>query len=402
MARAVEACVHCGFCLPACPTYRVLGEEMDSPRGRILLMKAGLVGTVAVAETLPFIDRCLGCLACVPACPSGVAYGELLPRYRDHASGARRGVLRRIVHAAAQRTLPSRTLARLAFTAARLARPVAPLLPASLRAMLTLAPATLLPARPLPPFTPAEGPRRARVALLEGCVQSVIAPEIGWATLRVLARNDVEVVVARQDCCGALALHGGELSRARQLATAWMDGLPADVDAIVTNAAGCGSALKEYGPLFHGEPGEPRASAVAARVRDVSEFLRDLGMWDPPALGGPLTVAYHDACHLAHAQRITAAPRELLARIGGLTVVEVEEGEVCCGSAGTYNVEQPAIADALGERKARHILATGATAAVTGNIGCIVQIRSHLARQGRTLPVWHTIELLDRAYASRS
>jgi glycolate oxidase iron-sulfur subunit len=276
--------------------------------------------------------------------------------------------------------------------------------------MIGLAPGAVPPAQPQPANTAAIGTRRARVALLSGCVQSAIAPEIGHATIRVLAANGVDVVVpAGQGCCGALAMHAGDLPRARALARSLFaprpgsgaPAFPGEVDAVVTNAAGCGSAMKEYGLLFTGEPEEARAREFASRVRDVSELLATLGLVSPLRLARPLTVAYHDACHLAHAQRVVSAPRELLRQVEGLTVVEIEEGDLCCGSAGTYNIEQPAIAETLGVRKAGHVLATGADAVVTGNIGCIVQIRTHLERQGRPLPVWHTMELLDRADAKR-
>jgi glycolate oxidase iron-sulfur subunit len=307
--------------------------------------------------------------------------------------------MERITHALVHRTLPSPGRFRLALTAGRAARGVAGLLPRSLGSMLALVPDRVPPARPLPGFTPAEGTRRARVALLAGCAQQALAPEIGWATLRVLSRNGVEVLVpSGQACCGALAMHGGELDLARTFARTNLDQFPADVDAVVTNAAGCGSAMKEYSLLFASRPEESRAAAFAARVRDVSEFLADLGTVESPGLASPLTVAYHDACHLAHAQAITAAPRKLLRAVPNLTLVEIEEGDLCCGSAGTYNIEQPELAAVLGERKARRILATGAQAVVMGNIGCIVQIRTHLARLGQPLAVLHTMEILDRAY----
>jgi glycolate oxidase iron-sulfur subunit len=342
-------------------------------------------------------------MACVSACPSGVPYGDLLPLYRGHVKSVRRPRLtERVAHALAQRVLPSPRLARLALAGARLAKPLARRLPASFAAMIELAPDRLPAAHPLPAFTAAVGRRRARVALLSGCIQSVLAPEIGWATLRVLARNGVEVIVPPdQGCCGSLAMHVGELSRARALARAAFPEFPDDVDAIVTNAAGCGSAMKEYGLLFTGEPEAERASAFAARVRDVSEFLAGLGPVAPGALRAPLTAAYHDACHLAHAQQITLAPRELLRQVEHLTLADLEECDMCCGSAGTYNLEQPGIAATLGERKARHVLASGAEAVITGNIGCIVQIRTHLQQLGQPKPVWHVMEVIDRAYAGK-
>jgi glycolate oxidase iron-sulfur subunit len=404
MARAIGACVHCGFCLPTCPTYRVLGEEMDSPRGRILLMKSALEGSVPVDETLPFVDRCLGCLACVTACPSGVPYGQLLPLYRDHAERHRqRRPLERLTQALVHRTLSSPAWFRVALRAGGAARRLAGLMPERVGAVLALVPDRVPPARPLPGNVPAMGARRARVALLAGCAQQALAPAIGWATLRVLACNGVEVVVpAGQGCCGALAMHGGKLDLARDFARTNLDAFPADVDAIVTNAAGCGSAMKECPLLFAGRPEESRATTFAGRVRDVSEFLADLGPVESPGLPAPLRVAYHDACHLAHAQSVTAAPRRLLSAIPNLTMVDIEEGDLCCGSAGTYNIEQPALAATLGERKAGRVLATNAQAVVMGNIGCMVQVRMHLARLQRPLEVLHTMEMLDRAYSARS
>jgi len=401
MAQAIEACVHCGFCLAACPTYAVLGEEMDSPRGRIMLMKTALEGSVSVADTLPYVDRCLGCLACVPACPSGVRYDELLPLYRGHAAGQRsRGVLDSIQHTLVHETLPYPDRFRLAAATGKIGKLVQGALPRQFYALLDLLPDDLPQSEPLPEVFPAEGSRRARVALLAGCVQQALAPEINWATLRVLARNGVEVVIPRgQGCCGSLGLHAGELERARGLARLNLRAFPKDVDAVVTNAAGCGSGMKEYGVLFAGQPEAAEADAYAARVKDVAEFLDGLGLaQDPPALGAPLLAAYHDACHLAHAQGITAAPRRLLTQIPNLTLADIPEAEMCCGSAGTYNLEQPALAATFGERKARHIASTGAQIVATGNIGCLIQIRTHLQRLGRALPVRHTFELLERAY----
>lgn len=400
MARAIEACVHCGFCLPACPTYRVLGEEMDSPRGRILLMKSALEGSVATRDTLPFVDRCLGCLACVSACPSGVRYDELLPLYRGHVQRVRRhSPAERLTRTLVHLTLPSPALSRLAFRVGRIVKPLAARLPGPLAAMLDLLPASVPKARPLPALTRAIGKRRARVALLPGCVQSAVAPEIGWATVRVLAHNGVEVVVpADHGCCGALDWHTGRLAAARDFARRALVDFPVDVDAVITDAAGCGSAMKEYGLLFEGESNRAEASSFAARVKDVSEFLIELGPVRTRPLPAPLTLAYHDACHLAHAQRITSAPRALLSCIENVTLLEVEESDVCCGSAGTYNIEQPALAARLGERKARHILATQAQAVVMGNIGCMIQLRSHLTRLGASMPVLHTVEVLHRAY----
>jgi glycolate dehydrogenase iron-sulfur subunit len=416
MARAVSTCVHCGFCLPACPTYRVLGEEMDSPRGRILLMKSVLEEEITVDDALPYIDRCLGCLACVTACPSGVAYGDLLTPFRMHVEPKRRrtfiDVLRRFM---VMTTLPFPSRFRLAARAGKLAQHMRALVPESLHAMLDLIPAEIPRARPLPEHYPATGTRRGRVALLAGCAQQVLAPEIGWAALRVLSRSGIEVVVPReQGCCGALAMHVGEETRARVFARRNLHAFPEDVDAVVTTAAGCGSGMKEYGLLFQGAPPEEHEAAkkLASRVVDICEFLDARGIPDPPALAQPIKVAYQDACHLAHAQGVRRAPRALLQRIPNVTLVEIADGGYCCGSAGTYNIDQPAIAHQLGERKAEAIRATGAHVVVSGNIGCMTQMRTHLhARReadragdagtnGHEIKVLHTVELLDRAFTN--
>jgi glycolate oxidase iron-sulfur subunit len=378
----------------------VLGEEMDSPRGRIFLMKSALEGALAVEDTLPYVDRCLGCLACVPACPSGVPYGELLPLYRAHAGGRRRrGLVDQAAHVLAHETLPYPGRFRLAALSGPAGKLVQGALPGPWRAMLDLLPDSLPPARPLPEIYPAEGPRRARVALLAGCVQQALAPEINWATLRVLATNGVEVIIPRgQGCCGSLALHAGEVQRARHLARADLRAFPSDVDAVITNAAGCGSGMKEYGVLFAGQPEAAEAAAFARRVRDVGEFLDGLGLSKTPLpLPEPLKVAYHDACHLAHAQGVAAAPRRLLASIPNLTLVEAPEGEMCCGSAGTYNVTEPAMARRLLARKVGHLEATRAEAVVTANPGCILQIQAGLRARGLDLPVLHLVEILDRS-----
>lgn len=405
MAGAIEKCVHCGFCLPACPTYNVLGEEMDSPRGRIVLMKSVLEGNVSLEDAIPFVDRCLGCLGCVTACPSGVPYGELVIPFRSYAEARRkRPAAQRLARRVAREFLPHPERFRLAARVGRLAKSTRSLLPRPLRAMLTLLPESLPAAPPLPAVFPAIGARRARVALISGCVQQAISPEINWATLRVLARNGVEVVVPPgQCCCGGLALHTGDHRSALELARTNLLAFPADVDAILTNAAGCGSAAHEYPLLFKDTEFEEAARNFAGRVEDISVFLDRLGIEEPPPLPAPLQVAYHDACHLAHAQRVTAPPRRLLDRIPGLSLLAIAEGELCCGSAGSYNFEQPEIAAELGLRKARNVLASRASAVVTGNIGCQVQLQLHLGKLASQngapqLPVWHTLEALDRAY----
>ena len=403
MTRAVETCVHCGFCLPACPTYLVLGEEMDSPRGRIVLMKQVLEGDLAPEDALPHIDRCLGCLGCVTACPSGVKYGELLTPFRERAERKTRSPLDRLRRRLLLETLERPVLFRVAARFGALARMGQALLPEFARPALQLLPSRLPPPAPLPPVAVPRGVRRARVALVAGCVQQALDPDINLATVRVLSRNGVEVVVPpAQGCCGALALHVGDGARARRRAAALVRSFPRDVDAVVTNAAGCGSTMKEYGEVFAGEADLPEVSRFAGQVRDVSEFLDAIGLTAQLPETPPRLVAYHDACHLAHGQGIRRAPRALLAHIPHLRVTEIPEGDVCCGSAGLYNLEHPAIANDLGVRKAQTILATGAEAIVAGNIGCLVQIATHLRRLGSPLPVLHTMQLLDRAYSSET
>ena len=401
MAGAIEACVHCGFCLPVCPTYLVLGEEMDSPRGRIYLMKSVLEGDLAVQDAMPFIDRCLGCLACVTACPSGVRYGDLVTPFRAYARGqAGYGFWERLQHTLVNETLPYPGRFRSAAAMGKLAKPLRGALPKEMQNMLALLPERLPASSDLPARVPAEGQRRARVALLVGCVQQILAPEINWATLRVLARNGVEVVIpAEQVCCGALLLHTGDHEQARRLARQNLRAFPDDIDAVLTNAAGCGSGMKEYALLFKGLPEEEAALQFTGRVQDVSQFLSGLGLAEPPGLPQPLKAVYHDACHLAYAQGITDAPRRLLSALPNLTLLETTDGGLCCGSAGVYNLEQPDIASELGRRKADTILQSNAEAVVAGNIGCMVQIRTHLQALGKSLPVFHTFELLDMAYS---
>lgn len=401
MSHAVASCVHCGFCLPACPTYRVLGEEMDSPRGRIVLMKEVLEGTLSATEAGRYIDRCLGCFACVTACPSGVQYGELLAPYRWRAEDEQaRPASQRLMRAMLGATLPYPRRFRAAAAAARRMKFVRGALPPALRILFDLLPAAVPKAHPLPEVYPAEGTRRARVALLAGCVQQVLAPEIGWAALRVLARNGVEVIVpAAQGCCGSLSMHSGDATLARRLASRNLRAFAQDVDAVVVTAAGCGSGMKEYALLFRGRPEEEAAERLARRTVDISVFLHTLGIESPAGGTRTLRVAYHDACHLAHAQGVRSEPRALLRAIPGVTVVAVPDGDICCGSAGTYNIEQPDIARRLGEDKAAQVLATGADCMASGNVGCLMQLRTHLARRGAAMPCLHTVELLDRAYA---
>jgi glycolate oxidase iron-sulfur subunit len=403
IANAVEKCVHCGFCLPTCPTYRVLRNEMDSPRGRIILMKSVLEEKIDLEDALPYIDRCLGCLSCVTACPSGVPYNEMITPFKVYASKRRKRTFtdrtsRRLI----LETIPYPTRFRYAAGAGRLAKPFVGLLPESFRGMLGMIPESLPQSENLPEVFPAEGKMRARVAILSGCVQQVVAPEINWSTLRVLAKNGVEVLIPpQQGCCGAIAIHTGDIDLARTFAANNMHAFPMNVDAIITNAAGCGSGMKDYPLIFKGTDLENKARLFTEKVQDISVFLRDFGIIEPPSLKKPLRVAYHDACHLSHAQGITIEPRELLGQIQNLTLLNLSESELCCGSAGTYNLEQPETAHLLGERKVNHIIEVGAEAVVTGNIGCLVQLRSNLNAVGLNIPVWHTLELLDLAYREK-
>ena len=412
--RLIADCVHCGFCLPTCPTYALWGEEMDSPRGRIYLMKMGLDGTAGAAMTDAYVghfDKCLGCMACLTACPSGVQYDKLIEATRAQ------------VERNYPRSLPDRAFRCLLFALfphpRRLRAAALPLwldqrsglrwlarrsgavrlLPARLRSMEALAPPVHAGAfaGPMPRLIPAVGQRRGRVGLLLGCVQSVFFRHVNEATARVLAAEGFDVVIPRgQGCCGALMVHAGYEADALALARRTIDAFEAaDVDTVAINAAGCGSTMKEYGHLLRDDPRyADRARAFSARCRDISELLAD----HPPQAPRhplPLRVAYHDACHLQHAQRVKLQPRQLLATVPGLEVVEVPEGAICCGSAGIYNLVEPQAAQELGERKARHVASTQPAVVVSSNPGCLLQIRAAMEKLGTAVPTYHMIELLD-------
>ncbi len=398
MSGAVGTCVHCGFCLPACPTYQELESEMDSPRGRILLMKSVLEDSLTVEEAAPHIDRCLGCLACVTHCPSGVQYGDLISSYRDHVRtvGKKPWSLRDLL---VGMTLPYKDRFRLAVTMGRLARPLSRFMPRSLRPMLDMVPTDLPPRQIIPTVTPAIGKRRGRVAMLAGCAQQVLAPDINASAVRVLALNGIEVVIPEgQGCCGALAWHTGHGDQAAAFARRLIASIPGDVDCMVTTAAGCGSAIHEYPLLLAGTEQEEAGRHLAQRSLDISVFLDRLDLKPIPALQTLKRVAYHDACHLAHAQGVRAEPRHLLSQVPGLEVVELSDCDTCCGSAGTYNIEQPEIAENLGKRKAQNVINSAASAVVSGNIGCLVQIEKHLRPWTDRVAVLHTVQVLDRAY----
>ena len=409
-AALVGDCVHCGFCLPTCPTYTLWGEEMDSPRGRIYLMKSGLEGEPMTASMVQHFDACLGCMACVTACPSGVQYDKLIEATRGQVERngdrpAREQALRRFIFTlfpyprrlralrGPLRAYQASGLQRLVSRSGVLER-VSP----RLAAMADLAPPLSTPER-LPERIPAAGQRRAVVGLLTGCVQGEFFPGVNAATARVLAAEGCDVIVPRrQGCCGALSVHNGRETEAQGFARATIDAFEAaGVDTVVVNAAGCGSSMKEYADLLADDPAyAERAATFAGRVRDVAEFLVELGpVAERHAL--PMSVAYHDACHLAHAQGIRVQPRELLRGIPGLEVREIPEGELCCGSAGIYNVLFPEPARELGDSKARNIASTQAQVLVTANPGCLMQVASSLERQGTRIGMAHTIEVLDAA-----
>ena len=401
----LRACVHCGFCTATCPTYVLLGDELDSPRGRIYLIKDMLENErPASAKVVKHIDRCLSCLACMTTCPSGVHYMHLVDHARVRiAETYARPWPERLLRALLAVVLPRPGLFRLALIGARLARPFGGLLPGRLRGLVAMAPASVPGPSSMdrPQVFPAEGARQRRVALLTGCAQQVLRPAINEATVRLLTRLGCEVVVARGvGCCAALVHHMGREAETHARIKAniaaferVMEG--GALDAIVVNASGCGTMVKDYGHVLRTDPAwAERARRVAALARDVSEVLAELGLGTLGTLGldgAPPVVAYQSACSLQHGQKITEEPKRLLAD-AGFEVREPAEAHLCCGSAGTYNLLQPELAAALGARKADRLAATGAQVIATGNIGCLVQMTGAAG-----IPVVHTVELLDWA-----
>ena len=401
----LRTCVHCGMCTATCPTFLLLGDELDSPRGRIYLIKDMLEsGQPATEAVVRHVDRCLSCLSCMTTCPSGVHYMHLVDHARAHIEETyRRPTPERLLRRVLSFVLPHPRRFRLALIGAAMARPFARLIPGTsltaqrLRAMLRLAPAHVPSPSPIeaPRVHPVHGPRRGRVALLTGCAQQVLAPEINEATIRLLTRMGIEVVVTKdQGCCGALDHHMGHHDPAMRLAranvAAWTKEIEGEgLDAIVINASGCGTTVKDYGHMFREEaaPWADRAAKVASLAADISEVLTRFG-YETARAAPHLTVAYHAACSLQHGQKITAEPKALLAK-AGFTVKEPPESHICCGSAGTYNLMQPAIAGQLRDRKLGNIARTGAALVATGNIGCMTQLGAG------ALPVVHTVELLD-------
>ena len=408
----IDDCVHCGFCLPHCPTYVSWGEEMDSPRGRIVLMKGLAEGTLDYSDTVVgHFDRCLGCMACVTACPSGVKYDVLIEDTRAKIEEHHRRSVADKLHRKMIFTLfpyPGRLKALLAvlFLYSRsglqwLVRKsgVLRLLPSRLAQLDALMPA--VSARhltaSLPPLTAAKGTKRARVGLLAGCVQRTFFPRVNEATIRVLSAEGCEVVVPQtQGCCGALSMHAGRDEEAMRFGRSLIAAFEAaDVDTIIVNAAGCGSHTKDIGRILADDPQwAERAARFSKKVRDITEFLVEL----PPVAtrhAVKMRVAYHDACHLAHAQRIRSAPRQLLRGIPELELVEIPDGEQCCGSAGIYNLIQPESADEIGARKVVNVLSTNADLLASANPGCTLQIQKILRERGQMLPAAHPIEILD-------
>jgi glycolate dehydrogenase iron-sulfur subunit len=412
----IDTCVHCGFCLPVCPTYVLWNEEMDSPRGRIYLIKLANEGKAAInPQWVSHFDTCLGCMACMTACPSGVDYGKLIEATRaqierKHSRSTAETLYRRFIFSLFTRPDRLRTL-RLPLLAYQksgvqaLLRSIGllKLLPKRVQTMEALLPR--LPAREsIASVNPAQGPKRRRVGLLLGCVQREFLPQVNAATARVLAAEGCEVVAPpQQPCCGALLVHAGEEDAAIALARRTIDAFErADVDTVVTNAAGCGSNVKEYGHLLRDDREyAARAKIFAAKCKDVTEVLAEL---EPRAQRNPLPllVAYHDSCHLQHAQGVRLQPRALLSRIPGLELAEIAEPAICCGSAGIYNLVQPDAANALGDRTAQLIAPLNADVVATGNPGCLLQLQSALERIGRKTPVVHTIQLLDASLRGRS
>jgi glycolate oxidase iron-sulfur subunit len=416
--EGVNQCVHCGLCLASCPTFSELGTEMDSPRGRIFMIKSLAEGRMKLTDpVVEHLSLCLDCRACETVCPAGVPYGRLIEAAKAEIERVRPGHTARrlfrwlnfgllLEHPGALRAAATAMRLYQVSGLQRLVRAtgLVRLLPGTLPAWERLLPP--VPAgsarRPLPSRLAAQGERRGRVALLEGCVQSVVFGAHNQATARVLARNGWEVVAPPgQGCCGALNAHGGDHARALALARRTIDVFEtARADAVVVNTSGCGAHMKAYGTLLAGDPryGE-RAQRFARAVQDVSEFLAREPLRGPLA-PVPMRVTYHDPCHVVHGQKIRTQPRRLLAQIPGLTVIELAESDWCCGSAGIYNLTQPEMAERLLQRKVRHIVETGAEAVVTANPGCILQIQQGLRARGGSARVLHIIEILDQAYSS--
>ncbi len=414
-AKLIDSCVHCGFCLSTCPSYRVIGKEMDSPRGRIYLMDAVNEGEISLSDaTVQHFDSCLGCLACVTACPSGVQYDKLI-------SATRHQVERNY-----PRSLPDRFLRQLIFSLfpypGRLRFLLAPLLvyqklgfskfvratgllkkvSPQLAAMESILPAVTLKSFQdnLPTLIPAQGKKRYRVGMILGCVQRLFFSPVNEATVRVLTANGCEVVIPQsQGCCAALPEHQGQEEQAQALARQMIDSFAdTEVDAVIINAAGCGHTLKEYGHMLRDDPDyRDKAQQFASKVKDVQEFLATVGLTAAlsPISDRPLNLVYQDACHLLHGQKISVQPRQLLRQIPGVKLIEPLDAALCCGSAGVYNLLHPEVAEELGQQKVENLLNTGADLIASANPGCTLQISKHLQLQGQDIAIAHPMELLD-------
>ncbi len=416
--KLIDACVHCGFCLSTCPSYRVLGTEMDSPRGRIYLMDGINEGQIPLATaTAQHFDTCLGCLACVTTCPSGVRYDQLIEatRMQVERNYAERSPAEKLLRQLIFSLFPYPNRLRLLLRPMGLyqktglqkwvrslgiLKQISPQL-AAMEAMLPAIPAAAF-ADPFPEIIPAEGKKRYRVGLLLGCVQRLFNPEVNAATIRVLTANGCEVVIPKsQGCCAALTHHQGQEDQTQTLARQMIDSFAdTEVDAVIINASGCGHTLKEYGHILRDDAQYAAAAqAFATKVKDVQEFLADVGLTAPlsPLQDQPLTMVYQDACHMLHGQKISVQPRQLLKQIPGVQLREPIDAALCCGSAGIYNILQPEVAEELGRQKAENLLNTGATVIASANIGCFVQISRQLQLQGQTVPVLHPMQLLDYA-----
>lgn len=411
----INTCVHCGFCLSTCPSYRVLGKEMDSPRGRIYLMDAINQGEAELNSiTAQHFDSCLGCLACVSTCPSGVQYGDLIAATRPQ------------VERNVERSLPDKLLRSLIFNLFPYPNRLKPLLfplylyqklgvqklvrssgimqkiSPQLAAMESILPEINLNSltQELPEVIPAKGEKRYRVGMILGCVQRLFFSLVNEATARVLTANGCEVVIPKsQGCCAALPAHQGQENQAQAIARLMIDSFAdTNVDFVIINAAGCGHTLKEYGHILQDDPDyREKAKQFSSQVRDVQEFLAQIGLTSPlsPLTDGELPIVYQDACHLLHGQKISFQPRQLLQQIPGVKLREPLDAALCCGSAGVYNMLQPEVADELGQQKVENLVNTGAKLIASPNPGCSLQIKKHLELQGKTMPLYHPIELLD-------
>ena len=406
-------CVHCGLCTSACPTYTEVGDENDGPRGRIYLMRLVAEGQMPLDGRMRrHLDRCLDCRACETACPSGVHYGRLIEPFRLAVEASERSVLKRydwFRQLILFRLFPYANRIRLAMTPVRWAQRLGlynlaerlgifRLIPGRLGQMITLVGPPIDPGPKLPKFLPAIGRRRARVAFFVGCVADAMFRHTHWATLRVLQENGCDILIpSGQGCCGAIHFHAGSSEGARQLADANTAAFDLEeIDAVIVNHAGCGAMLKEYG-IHWRDDRQPARARFSAKVKDVNEFLDQLGLI-PPSGRIEAVATYHDACHLGHAQQIREAPRQLLAQIPGLELRELPETEICCGSAGTYNLNQPQMAQRLMRRKLDNILRTGAQIVLASNAGCLLQIGREVRQKRQPLRVMHPMDLLDLSY----